>query len=71
MKTVAKNPSTETASHDLDKTLWGAAEIGAEINKTTSQTFHLLEAGHLPATKIGRQWATTRRRLRNRIDGAE
>jgi hypothetical protein len=69
MTTVPKNPSTESAGEDLDKPLWGAAAIGAEIGKTESQTFHLLEAGHLPASKVGRQWASTKRRLRGLFAG--
>jgi hypothetical protein len=69
MTTVPKNPSTESADEDLDKPLWGAAAIGAEIDKTASQTFHLLEAGYLPATKVGRQWVSTKRRLRQLIAG--
>jgi hypothetical protein len=69
MTTVPENPSTESVGDDLDKPLWGAAAIGAEIDKTTSQTFHLLEAGHLPATKVGRQWVSTKRRLRQCFAG--
>jgi hypothetical protein len=70
MTTVRKSSSPESAGEDLDKPLWGAAAIGEEIGKTESQAFHLLEAGHLPATKIGRQWASTKRRLRQRFAGA-
>jgi hypothetical protein len=70
MTKIAKNPATELAGDDLDRPLWGAAAIGEEIDKTESQTFHLLEAGHLPATKVGRQWVSTKRRLRQRIAGA-
>jgi hypothetical protein len=71
MTRVTKNISAESTADDLDKPLWGAAAIGEEIDKTPSQTFQLLEAGHLPATKIGRQWVSTKRRLRQRIGGAE
>jgi hypothetical protein len=53
------------ANDDLDKPIWGARSIGVEINKGEAATFHLLETGKIPATKIGRQWCTTRRRLRN------
>jgi hypothetical protein len=39
--------------------VWGAAAIGAVINKTESQTFYLLERGLLPAKKVKRQWTST------------
>ena len=31
--------------------------------------FHLLEAKHLPATKVGRTWTSTRSRLRRFFEG--
>jgi hypothetical protein len=37
--------------------IWGAKEIGAAVNLTARQAFHLLESGHLPAKKIGGKWA--------------
>jgi hypothetical protein len=49
---------------NLDKPVWGARDIGKEIGKPTRATYHLLEKGLLPATKIGGQWASTPRRLR-------
>ena len=56
--------------NDLDMPIWGAAEIAKVINRSERQTFHLLEAGELPARKIGRRWATTRRQLREMFERA-
>ena len=36
--------------------LWGADAIGRTIGKTAKSTYHMLEAGRLPAKKIGGQW---------------
>jgi len=66
---MATATNNELAGDDLDRPIWGAAAIAEEIRKTKSQAFHLLESGHIPATKVGRQWVTTRRRLRQLIDG--
>lgn len=47
-KDSVQNPAT---------VLWGAAQIGRAVNLTRRQAFRLLEAGHLPAKKIGGKWA--------------
>jgi hypothetical protein len=62
-------PNSESVSPDdvLDRPIWGAKAIAAEANVTAKQAFHMLEAGHLPGTKVGRRWVTTRRRLRERL----
>jgi hypothetical protein len=44
--------------------LRGAAAIGAFIGLDERQTFHGLQNGHIPATKEGRVWVSTRSRLR-------
>ncbi|OBQ83187.1 MULTISPECIES: hypothetical protein [unclassified Mesorhizobium] len=44
--------------------VWGAVEIGKEINRTPRQTFHMLEQGLLPARKVGSQWVAERGKLR-------
>jgi hypothetical protein len=56
--------------NDLDMPIWGAAEIAKAINRSERQTFHLLEAGELPARKIGGRWTTTRRQLREVFERA-
>lgn len=59
---------TAEDSHE-DRPIWGAKNIGREIDKTERATFHLLSRGELPATKVGASWVTTRRRLRERFAG--
>lgn len=50
---------------------WGAREIARLIGKTPRATFHLLENGQIPATKVGRQWVASRRVLRRLFEGEE
>jgi hypothetical protein len=54
---------------DLDAPIWGAEEIAHAIRRTTPQAYMLLEAGRIPARKIGKTWMTTRRRFL--VNGAE
>jgi hypothetical protein len=56
-------------SHGAPDVLWGAAEIGRAIGKAARATFHLLEAGHLPARKIGGRWCASRRKLLEALIG--
>lgn len=49
--------------------VWGAKNIGAEINKTEKAAFHLLEKKMLPARKVGRQWVASRSALRRHLVG--
>jgi len=57
--TTAK-PVDEPEEAPKKKTrVWGAAAIGAVINKSPTQTFYLLERGLLPAKKVRRQWTST------------
>jgi hypothetical protein len=49
---------------DPNRPLWGAVEIGREINRKPRQAYHLLESGHLDADKVGAIWVSTRARLR-------
>jgi hypothetical protein len=48
---------------DLDL-VWGAEAIGKVIKASPRKTFHLLERGLIPATKIGAQWVSSRSGLR-------
>ena len=43
--------------------VWGAAAIGAVINRTERQAFYLLESSNLPAKKIGGLWCASRAKL--------
>ncbi len=40
--------------------LWGAEAIAREIGRPVRATFRLLEAGELPARKVGGKWAADR-----------
>ena len=64
---VESNPHQSTS--DDDAPLWGALAIGQAIGRSERQVFHALENGLLPATKIGKAWVTTRRRLLDCING--
>jgi hypothetical protein len=54
---------------DLDRPVWGARAIAAIIEKSKSQTDYLLSRGLLDAEKIGKQWASTPRRLLRQFGG--
>jgi hypothetical protein len=54
---------------DLDRPIWGVEAIAAAANLTPRQTYHALERGYLPASKAGRKWVTTPRRLRTLFTG--
>lgn len=59
----------ETADTLADDILFGASAIAIEIGLDVRKTFYLLERGHIPATKVGRMWTTTRSRLRRFFAG--
>jgi hypothetical protein len=66
--------STETVSNAddwLDQPLQGAKAIGEcrYVQKNEEQTAYLLRKGLLDATKRGRLWVTTPRRLRDQLAG--
>jgi hypothetical protein len=56
-------------TENLDTPIWGAAAIAAEIGKNDTQTNYLLLKRRIDATKVGRLWVTTRRRLLNQFSG--
>lgn len=43
--------------------LWGARDIAAALGRTERSVFHMLEAGALPARKIGGRWCVSRKAL--------
>jgi hypothetical protein len=61
----------ENVAHEDDEPVWGAENIAKVIGRTTRQTFGLLEAGALPAKKIGNRWVGGRRKLRERVLGED
>jgi hypothetical protein len=60
---------------DLDKPVYGAEAIAIILNMTkngapdTRRAYHALEKGYVDATKLGRQWISTPRRLLRRFAG--
>jgi len=52
MTTATNTPPIGGDDFDLDRPIWGAKAIAPEIGKNEQQTFRLLEAGLIPATKI-------------------
>jgi hypothetical protein len=61
---------------NLDAPLWGAEAIGREAGLTHEDgtvnfraVYYALENGHLPASKIGKRWVSTLRRLRSVFAG--
>ena len=65
------------SDENLDLPIWGGHAIAREAGlfnddgtPDTRKAFYLLEQGHLPASKVGNQWVSTRRRLRAVFAGA-
>jgi hypothetical protein len=58
-----------TYHSDLDSPIWGAENIGKEVNLSSSKAYWCLEQGYLPGTKIGKRWVSTKRKLRAAING--
>lgn len=56
-------PTNDFSNTELEL-VWGARAVGRELSVSTRQAFYLLESGRLPAKKVGRQWCTSRKALR-------
>ncbi len=54
---------------DLDRPIWGAGAIAEIVNRTQSETYYVLEKGHLPARKVGKTWTSTPRELLAAVTG--
>jgi len=50
---------------DLDTPIYGVTPIAAALGLTKSKTYYALSQGHIPATKLGKIWVTTPRRIRD------
>jgi hypothetical protein len=63
-------PEAEFHHHDddLDALIWGAANIARVANTDVRRAFHLLERGVIPASKVGKFWVTTKRKIRAMAD---
>lgn len=52
-----------TKNDELDL-IWGVAEIGKLIGRNYSQTYHLIQAGHLPIVqRLGERYVVSRAKL--------
>jgi hypothetical protein len=60
---------TTSTDNDPDRPVWGVTEISKLLNRTVRQTYHLMENGHVDASRVGGRWVTTKRRLLRRIAG--
>jgi hypothetical protein len=65
---VPTKPKSKTSPLAADLLL-GAQAIADELGISIRKAFHLLESGHLPASKTGRLWVSTRSRLRRFFNG--
>jgi hypothetical protein len=61
-------PRPETIERDI---LWGAPAIAKAIGKSPRATYHMLERGQLPATKIGGQWVMSMVKLLEVVRGGD
>jgi hypothetical protein len=58
-------------NHSLDKPVWGAKAIGAEISRSARQTHYLLEKGHIKsARRVGGRWTAVPSALRREFGAA-
>jgi hypothetical protein len=65
-----------TDTSELDRPLYGAEAIGREAEMLDgkgkvdlNRVYYALERGHIDASKFGRVWVTTRRRIRSAFTG--
>jgi hypothetical protein len=64
--------NTEPKIHQDDVPIWGARAIAHAAGlPDRAAAYHLLEAGYLPARKVGRKWVASRDRLRRALIGGE
>lgn len=53
----------QTEKKDLDL-VWGVGSIGELIGRTYQQTYHMIQAGHLPMVKrVGERYVAERGKL--------
>jgi hypothetical protein len=63
---------------DIDRPIWGAKAIALAAGildeagePALSRTYHMLERGHLPVSKVGGRYTSTIRRLRAIASGEQ
>jgi hypothetical protein len=55
----------------MSEKLWGAAEIGAAINRNPKQTYHLLRKGLIRSAKrVGDRWVVDKDELQREFSAA-
>ena len=57
------------SENDFDDLIWGVEAIGAEIKRTTRQTYHLIQTKQIPTNKVGAIHTARRSKLRARLLG--
>jgi hypothetical protein len=56
----------------MSEKLWGAAEIGAAINRNPKQTYHLLKKGLIrSAMRVGERWVVDKDDLQREFSTGE
>lgn len=68
---MSEPTATDRGVRLAEDVLWGVDAIAREIGRSKSETYALLNNGHLPGAKIGRLWGSTRSVLRARIEMPE
>jgi len=53
----------------LDEPVWEVEAISKILRRTPRQTYHMLQAGHVDASRVGGRWCSTKRRLLKNIIG--
>jgi Helix-turn-helix domain len=65
----SSQPLTTDAPPTLaDDLLWGVRAIAGELGIDRRRVYHMLQHGHLPASKIGLRWVASRSALRARFN---
>jgi hypothetical protein len=63
--------SDQLVHNDDGDLLWGCRAIAKAIGRSERATFHMLEAGALPARKVMGRWVASRRDLFAALRGSE
>jgi hypothetical protein len=67
---VTQSDDIATPPVDRLDLLKGAAAIASYLGLTERQVYHYLEAGNLPAKKVGKVWIASPKKLREFFEGA-
>jgi hypothetical protein len=64
---MSGNNLPKIVEYDPKDVIWGAPSIAKEANMPLRRAYHMLEHGHLPATKVGSLWVSSRRAIRKKV----